>query len=99
MKYKPGDRVRVIKNPKRRKSYYMADGQQSNVFNELMMDFAGKVVTIESITVGLEYTIREFSYYWTDEMFEGLADEPKPEPKPQAEEMDPDEAYFWSLII
>lgn len=72
--YKPGDRVRVIKNPERHTSYYMRGEDYADTMVDEMISLAGKVVTIES--VGIKYKIEGmFDLNWTDEMFEGLADE------------------------
>lgn len=70
MKYKVGDKVRVKKN--------LEVGKQYGTMHLLsdMGRFRGKVVTInrvhEPITYGIEGYDNEF---WTDEMFEGLAEE------------------------
>lgn len=81
-KYKVGDKVRVIANGERDKTYYMMDdkGERNSMVND-MLKLCGKVVTIKSVMK--QYTIEECFYLWTDEMFEGLAEEEaKPTPTP-----------------
>lgn len=69
-KYKVGDKVRVRKDLKAGKIYYM---ERSSININAVVDMcklAGEIVTI--LTVGSKYTIKEDLYEWTDEMFEGL---------------------------
>ena len=72
MKYKVGDKVRVRKDLERMKVY---GGKLSDDF---MTFFRGRIVTIvEDNCVGDVYRIKEDGERcsWTDEMFEGLANE------------------------
>lgn len=71
-KYKVGDKVRVIRNGEF-KRYYMEDKSHHDSMVTEMLEFCGKVVTIER--VGTKYSIKECGYSWVDEMFEGLAEE------------------------
>lgn len=70
MKYKVGDKVKVRSDLKNDVSY----GSQCTV--EEMMDYKGSVVTISEVGQTC-YQIEgdEEGWSWTDEMFEGLADE------------------------
>lgn len=69
MKYKVGDKVRVRKDLKQGEKY------AAMYFTEEMRDARGSVLTIESLTP-CSYTVKEtYPPYWTDEMFEGLAEE------------------------
>ena len=68
MKYKVGDKVRVRK-----------DLNEGMTYNEVavttpMTDKAGDIVTISAVSRGY-YHIAEYGCCWTDEMFEGLAEE------------------------
>lgn len=68
MKYKVGDKVRVRK-----------DLNEGMTYNEVavttpMTDKAGDIVTISAVSRGC-YHIAEYGCCWTDEMFEGLAEE------------------------
>lgn len=76
-KYKVGDKVRVRSDLKTGKKY------GSMWFTETMKKYVGTVVTIKDFT-GISYAMKEGGpAYWTDEMFEGLAEEePKKEPTP-----------------
>lgn len=68
MKYKAGDKVRVRKDLEAYEEY-------GNInFTESMEKYKGKIVTIEAINSN-SYFVEEDNknYYWTDEMFEGLA--------------------------
>lgn len=72
MKYKVGDKVRVRKDLERMKVY------GGNLTYDSMTFFRGRIVTIaEDNCVGDVYTIKEDGSrsVWTDEMFEGLANE------------------------
>jgi len=68
MKYKVGDRVRV------RKDLEVDKGYDDACFAEGMKKYLGKIVTIAT-DGGVFYSIKEDNgaFYWTDEMFEGLA--------------------------
>lgn len=70
MKYKIGDKVRVREDLKVGKFY------NEWFFNEEMAELKGKVVEIEDVDSDFYY-IKEDGYYWSDEMFSGLADEPR----------------------
>lgn len=81
-KYKVGDKVRVRSDLSRYdstgklKHYYMEnDKRESNTVVDDMPDLAGKIVTITG--VWRQYVIKESHWDWTDEMFEGLAEEPE----------------------
>ena len=71
MKYKVGDKVRVRKDLVDNSEY----GEE--LFTGEMMQFVGKVVTISELLDDDEYFIRETNsdYVWTDEMFDGLAND------------------------
>jgi hypothetical protein len=70
MKYKVGDKVRVRKDLAVDYCYGRED------FVEEMKSFIGKIVTISKV-IDEEYMILEDNgdYAWTEEMFEGLANE------------------------
>ena len=83
MKYKPGDKVKI-----KSLDWYNANKNSEGVvnfnnllfFDELMSEFCGKVVTIEHCnTKHNDYDIEEDGKVnlWSDEMIEGLADEPQ----------------------
>lgn len=83
MKYKPGDKVKI-----KSLEWYNANKNSEGVvnfnnllfFDELMSEFCGKVVTIEHCnTKHNDYDIEEDGKVnlWSDEMIEGLADEPQ----------------------
>ena len=75
-KYKVGDRVRVRSDLNVNKVYSMYhDIEMWKSVNDTMIEFSGKVVTI--IYSCEIYSILEDGnkWYWTDEMFEGLAGE------------------------
>lgn len=78
-KYLPGDRVVVRPNLESRK-YSMSNGVDSVVAAGTMFDFAGKIVTINSVEScsfidhkPKMYRVKECGGYWTDEMFVGVA--------------------------
>lgn len=93
MKYKIGDKVRIksldwykkmLSIPSKlfwiNKPYGFFDGIQcgSRVFTDLMCKFCGKVMTIQE--VGTSFYLMEddtIGYEFTDEMIEGLVDEPQ----------------------
>lgn len=68
MKYKVGDKVKVREDLEEDRYY------GNDIFTRLMRDYKGKVVTIEKCTDN-GYMIEEDKrgWYFTDEMFEGLA--------------------------
>jgi hypothetical protein len=70
MKYKIGDKVRVREDLEVGKFYNKC------YFNSLMAKLKGKVVEIKGVD-SESYSIKEDTYYWTDEMFSGLAEEPR----------------------
>ena len=74
MKYKVGDKVRVRKDLKKGTYYYMSDKTIANDATQSMIDLAGKTVTIYGTHLN-QYRIKECSFEWTDDMFEGLATE------------------------
>jgi len=77
MKYKVGDKVRV------RKDLVIDSVYGGDSFTEGMAMFRGKVVTISKILNNGKYYIleddSECAWSWTNEMFEGLANEAQPE--------------------
>lgn len=70
MKYKVGDKVRVISILKAGEKY----GDKK--FTKCMEKYRGEVVTISKVYFN-RYCIKEDyeGWYWTDEMFEGLAED------------------------
>lgn len=70
MKYKVGDKVKVRSDLELYKVY----GTDS--FTSRMEEMKGKTVTIAHVSED-KYSIKEFGYGWTDEMFEGLVKEDK----------------------
>lgn len=74
-KYKVGDKVRVRSDLKLGRLYLMEDEETRDSFVKPMDNLLGKVVTIKEITT--KYRIEEMALNWTDEMFEGLAEEPE----------------------
>ena len=70
MKYKVGDKVRVISSLKAGEKY----GDKK--FTKCMEKYRGEVVTISKVYCN-RYCIKEDyeGWYWTDEMFEGLAED------------------------
>lgn len=76
MKYKVGDKVRVRKDLDEGKRYSMADGNEHNWVVGEMLGLRGKVTTIERLSSG-QYVVAGSSCLWVDEMFEGLAEQPK----------------------
>lgn len=78
--YQVGDRVVVRDDLKigRRYSMYNKTACDNTVIIS-MIPFRGKTVTISEIAFGEQYRIQELAgVCWTDEMFEGRADEPIP---------------------
>lgn len=80
MKYKVGDKVKVREDLQAGKEY------NSCYCNEEMTEMAGKIVTIKEANK-TRYRLEEYDYNWVDEMFEGLADDPK-EPKKRKSKKD-----------
>lgn len=77
MKYKVGDKVKIREDLQRMR-YYMEGGESSSNASIEMIKHAGEVVTIKNIThTTRRYILEECSFYWTDGMFEGLAEESK----------------------
>lgn len=70
MKYKVGDKVRVREDLEVGKSY------NGCYFESSMAKLKGKVVEIVDLD-DESYFIKEDKYYWTEEMFSGLAEEPR----------------------
>lgn len=70
-KYKVGDKVKVREDLVVGKTY----GRHITINS--MVELKGREVTIKSVHNGEEYRIKELGYTWTNEMFEGLVDEPK----------------------
>lgn len=72
-KYKVGDNVKIRSNLCN-KSYCMEDGSNSAWSNESMIKFRGKSAIITKITLEGRYRIDldKGSWYWVDDMFEGL---------------------------
>ena len=82
-KYKVGDKVRVRRDLDCKATYYMLnkDGSKNlnerNAFINRMRNFCeinGYVVTIDGMFNG-QYLVKEFGYYWVDEMFECLVED------------------------
>lgn len=77
MRYKVGDRVVVRSDLTADRVYYMDDGETHDVATASMVQLAGQIVTIKTVS-GNKYTIEEFRCWWTDEMFDGLESEQAP---------------------
>lgn len=72
--YKPGDKVMIRPDLSCREIYRMRSGRYNGNYTydvvDQMADQAGKVFTIHSPRHrGDGYTLEEFNYGWTDEMF------------------------------
>lgn len=72
--YKPGDKVMVRPDLNCSEIYHMRSGRYNgdNTYNvvDQMVDQAGKVFTIQGpCKGGAGYSLEEFGYGWTDEMF------------------------------
>lgn len=75
MRYRIGDRVRIRYDLMDGPIYHMFDDPNNhNTANRDMVKHAGQIVTISDINFG-QYLLDELSFYWTDEMFDGLADD------------------------
>ena len=76
MKYKIGDRIRVRKDLKKYERYYSEDKKYYETMTPGMLHLCGEVVTIKNVypKVGV-YTIAEYGWNWTDEMFEDIHNE------------------------
>lgn len=76
-KYQVGDKVIVKKELYLNKMYYMENSEYSNNVVSEMQEFEGKEITIVEIFNNECYLIEEDgrTWCWTDEMFEGLAEE------------------------
>lgn len=74
MKYKVGDKVRIKSKdwwnaqPKDVDGYVKCNEEY---FTRCMTEYCGKVATISHID-DVTYNLKEFEYYWTDEMFDDL---------------------------
>lgn len=66
MKYKVGDKVRIRSDLKET----MNNAIYGISVNSEMVKLAGKMVTIKDIINEKIYTIKEYGFAWTDEMFE-----------------------------
>lgn len=74
--YQPGDRVVVRDDLECDVRYRMDHNSVTDVATTAMCHLAGQVVTIDHINSYGKYRIRELEgLNWTDEMFDGLADE------------------------
>ena len=77
MKYKVGDRVKVKSldwyNFNKDDKGDVVCGRQ--IFVNEMSIYCGKTLTIERVSCGRFYGMVKVPFCWTDEMFEGLADE------------------------
>ena len=71
MMYRVGDRVVIRSDLVENQKYSMLDKSQTDIVNSSMMEYRGKTATISWYENG-KYKLREFDWYWTDEMFEGL---------------------------
>jgi len=68
MKFKEGDRVRVIRNLKVGKIYKDSVSGKTDSTTSEMVALAGQIVTIASVTD--KYRIKEEGWNWTDSMFQ-----------------------------
>lgn len=76
MKYQIGDKVKVREDLEIDESYWMEDLNEMDAVVDEMYELRGTVVTIVEDSHG-KYEIAEDDgfWYWTDEMFEELANE------------------------
>ena len=74
VKYKIGDRVRVISNLQSCKVYWNEDHIAHEGATKQMVEMAGQIVTISDVRNSGKYCIWEDcgTWIWTDEMFEEL---------------------------
>ena len=72
-KYKVGDKVRVRSDLEIGRRYNMENSGERNIFVPRMSELKGKIVTISY--VDSQYSIEEYGFRWTDEMFEGIVKE------------------------
>ncbi len=79
MKYKVGDKVRVKSLEwynENKNEYGSIDCDNMVYFQEYMSKFCGSILTIKGVDIDLNaYVVKENICYWTDDMFEGLAEE------------------------
>ena len=73
-KYKPGDRVKVRTDLSEARYYKMFNSARVNTVTKTMLKYAGQIVTIDHVSYG-NYRLQNITNNWTDEMFEGLAEE------------------------
>ncbi len=71
MMYHVGDRVVIRSDLVASQVYYMLDKSKGDTVTDAMIEYRGKAATISRYENG-KYRLKEFSWYWTDEMFEGL---------------------------
>lgn len=74
-KYAPGDRVLVRDDLVEGKFYDTDDRYDKDVFTNDMRPWKGRIVTIRSIDGGKYHLKEDNRFWWTDEMFAGLAEE------------------------
>ena len=77
-RYHKGDKVIVRPDLDVLKTYCMASGPKKGMIYyyvvDRMVEQAGKIFTIKDIDKdGKGYRLEEYPYFWTDEMFSGLA--------------------------
>lgn len=78
MKYKVGDKVKI----KSLDWYYSKSDGMGNIqcgdwyFTLSQTSYCGKVLTISAV-FDTFYLMKGIAHYWTDEMIEGIADEPQ----------------------
>lgn len=77
MKYKVGDKVKIREDLTYTKRYYMENSEKADIVLREMTEFAGKTLTIKSINGNYGYKLDEYTFNWTDGMFEGLVEETK----------------------
>jgi hypothetical protein len=76
MKYKTGDKVKVksLEWYNENKNEFGEVEVSDNVFTSYMSKFCGSIVTIQDIDLDV-YVVKENECYWTDDMFEEIAEE------------------------
>ena len=78
MKFKVGDKVKI----KSLDWYYIKSDGMCNIqcgdwyFTISQTSYCGKVLTISAVFDDF-YMMKDIGHYWTDEMIEGIADEPQ----------------------